>query len=70
MTQPIKPRRWFRYSLRMLVVVVMGLCVWLGFMVNAARRPALEFEDGCRLFDHQIGRTHRPIGQHLKWNQI
>jgi len=52
------------------VVVVMGLCVWLGFMVNAARRPALEFEDGCRLFDHQIGRTHRPIGQHLKWNQI
>jgi hypothetical protein len=31
-------RRWFRFSLRMLLVVVTVLCVWLGFKVNAARR--------------------------------
>jgi hypothetical protein len=38
MTEPIKRRRWFRFSLRMLLVVVTVLCVWLGFKVNAARR--------------------------------
>jgi predicted xylose isomerase-like sugar epimerase len=31
-------RRWFRFSLRMLLLVVTVLCVWLGFNVNAARR--------------------------------
>ena len=38
MAEPIKRRRWFRFSLRMLLVVVTVLCVWLGFKVNAARR--------------------------------
>jgi hypothetical protein len=38
MTQPTNRRRWFRFSLRMLLVVVTVLCVWLGFKVNAARR--------------------------------
>jgi Leucine-rich repeat (LRR) protein len=37
-TEPIKRRRWFRFSLRMLLVAVTVLCVWLGFKVNAARR--------------------------------
>jgi hypothetical protein len=31
-------RRWFRFSLRMLLAVVTVLCVWLAFKVNAARR--------------------------------
>jgi hypothetical protein len=38
MTEPIKRRRWFRFSLRMLLVVVTALCVWMGFTVNEARR--------------------------------
>ena len=38
MTELTKPRRWFRFSLRMLMVVITVLCVWLGFKVNAARR--------------------------------
>jgi hypothetical protein len=38
MAEPIKRRRWFRFSLRMLLLVVTVLCVWLGFKVNAARR--------------------------------
>ena len=35
---PATRRRWFRFSLRMLLLVVTVLCVWLGFKVNAARR--------------------------------
>jgi hypothetical protein len=35
---PAIRRRWFRFSLRMLLVVVTLLCVWLGIQVNAARR--------------------------------
>ena len=31
-------RRWFHFSLRILLLVVTVLCVWLGFKVNAARR--------------------------------
>jgi hypothetical protein len=38
MTEPIKRRRWFRFSLRMLLVVVTVLCLWLAMQVNAARR--------------------------------
>ncbi len=37
--QPIaNRRRWLRFSLRTLLVVMTVLCVWLGFKVNAARR--------------------------------
>jgi hypothetical protein len=44
MAEPIKRRRWFRFSLRMLLVMVTVLCVWLGFKVNAARRQKLAVE--------------------------
>ena len=33
-------RRWLRYSLRTLMVLVTVLCVWLAIKVNAARRRA------------------------------
>ena len=35
---PAKRRRWFRFSLRLLFVVMTVLCIWLGIQVNAARR--------------------------------
>src|SRR6478752_1724301 len=31
-------RRWFRFSLRTLLLIITALCVWLGMQVNAARR--------------------------------
>ena len=58
MVEPIKPRRWFRFSLRMLLVVITVLCVWLGFTVNAARRQkaaltAIQCVGGQFAFDYQ-----------------
>jgi hypothetical protein len=42
---PAKRRpRWFRFSLRMLLVIVTVLCVWLGVKVNAARRQKAAVE--------------------------
>jgi hypothetical protein len=35
---PTRPRRWLRFSLRSLLVLVTVLCVWLGVKVNQARR--------------------------------
>jgi hypothetical protein len=37
MTETKPKRRWFRFSLRALLVFTTVLCVWLGFKVNAAR---------------------------------
>jgi hypothetical protein len=31
-------RRWFRYSMRTLLLVTTALCIWLGFKVEAARK--------------------------------
>ena len=58
MTEPIKRRRWFRFSLRMLLVVMTVLCIWLGFTVNAARRQKAAVDTileagGSVLFDYQ-----------------
>jgi hypothetical protein len=33
-------RRWLRFSLRGLLLIVAIFCVWLGIKVNAARRQA------------------------------
>ena len=38
MTEAKPKRRWFRFSLRTLFVLVTAFCVWLGWEVNAARR--------------------------------
>jgi len=37
MAEPKRKRRWFRFSLRTLLVVLTLLCVWLGIKVNSAR---------------------------------
>jgi hypothetical protein len=62
---PVKRRRWFRFSLRVLLIVVTVLCVWLGIQVNAARRQknALEaiLKAGSTVgFDYQV--TPPPTG--------
>ena len=38
MTETKPKRRWFRFSLRSLLVLVTAFCVWLGWEVNATRR--------------------------------
>ncbi len=39
MTEPAtNRRRWFRYSMRTLLVVVTLLCIWLGLVVSRAER--------------------------------
>ena len=38
MTETKPKRRWFRFSLRALFVLVTAFCVWLGWEVNSARR--------------------------------
>ena len=56
---PVKRRRWFRFSLRALLVVMTVLCVWLGFKVNAARRQreavaAILKAGGTVAYDYQL----------------
>ena len=51
--------RWFRFSLRMMLVVVAVLCVWLAFTVNAARRQkeavaAILRAGGTVSYDYQM----------------
>ena len=58
---PTNRRRWFRFSLRTLFVLVTVLCIWLGFQVNAAHRQkeavaAIQKAGGYVLFDYQITR--------------
>ena len=70
MTEPIKRRRWLRFSLRTLLVVMTVLCVWLGFKVNAARRQKEAVEailkaGGEIFFDYQL---EPPTGQPDKFN--
>ena len=59
MTETKPKRRWFKFSLRTLLVVMTALCVWLGFKVNAARRQkeavtAIFKAGGTVSFDYQM----------------
>ena len=59
MTETKPKRRWFRFRLRTLLVVMTALCVWLGFKVNAARRQkeavtAILKAGGTVSFDYQM----------------
>jgi len=52
-------RRWFRISLRTMLLVVTLLCVWLGLKVNQARRQkdaiaALKSVKSAIGFYHQL----------------
>jgi hypothetical protein len=57
---PAKRRpRWFRFSLRMMLVMVAVLCVWLAFTFNAARRQkeavaAILRAGGTVSYDYQM----------------
>src|SRR5262245_19997517 len=35
---PTAKRRWLRFSLRTMLLLITALCIWLGYQVNAARR--------------------------------
>ena len=39
-----KPRRWFRFSLRTLFVLVTLFCVWLGYQLNWVRQRREEIK--------------------------
>jgi hypothetical protein len=70
MTETKPKRRWFRFSLRALLVLVTMLCVWLGFTVNAARRQkeavdAILKVGGVVYFDYQ--KVPRP-GNPSSWD--
>ncbi len=59
MTETKPKRRWFSFSLRMLIVVVTVFCVWLGFKVNTARRQrkalaAIHKAHGGVFFDYEM----------------
>src|SRR5215471_11590959 len=57
--------RWLRYSLRTLLLLMTGLCIWLALQVNAARRQreavaAILKAGGEVYFDYQL--TRQPDG--------
>lgn len=63
-------RRWFKFSLRTLLVLMTVLCVWLGLQVNAARRQreavtAILKAGGMITYDWQYGPPAKPTGNYL-----
>ena len=56
--QPKPRRRFFRYSLRTLMIVVTVFCVWVGVIAKAAREQRLAVEailaidDGTVWYEH------------------
>lgn len=53
---PVKPRRWFRWKLSTLFVVLTVLCVWLGYQVNWIRqRQLITRQDGMGVDVLQFG---------------
>ncbi len=71
-TNVTKPRRrFFRYSLRTLMIVVAVFCVWLGFTAKRARDQRLAVEairavHGGISFQHQLDRTDPPGPEWLR----
>src|SRR5262245_2921580 len=52
-------KRWLRFSLRTMLVLITALCIWLGFQVNAARRQreavtVLRNAGAMIYFDYQV----------------
>jgi hypothetical protein len=71
MTDAKPKRRWFRFSLRMLLVLLTVLCVWLGLKVNLARqqREAVEAiykAGGSVVFDYQYLPKSNPVGSAIR----
>lgn len=44
------PRRWFRFSLRTLFLIVTILCVWIGYQLNWIRQRHAYFQRPFRTF--------------------
>jgi Leucine Rich repeat len=62
-SRPRSHRRWLRFSLRSLLILVTILCVWLGVKVNQARRQkeavdALSKVGAAIRYEHQLSDTH------------
>src|SRR5262245_47882876 len=52
-------KRWLRFSLRTMLLLITVLCIWLGFQVNAARRQreavaAILDAGGTVYYDYQV----------------
>src|SRR5262245_49243254 len=52
-------KKWFRFSLRTMLVLIAALCIWLGFQVNAAHRQreavaAILNAGGRVYYDYQL----------------
>ena len=52
-----KPRRWFRFSLRTLFVLVTAFCVWLGWQLHLVRQRNML----VKLVDENYGYAGREI---------
>src|SRR5262245_40067519 len=51
-------KRWLRFSLRTMLLLITALCIWLGFQINAARRQkeavaAILSVGGAVYYDYQ-----------------
>jgi hypothetical protein len=59
--------RWFRFSLRTLLLLITALCVWLGIQINAARRQrdavaAMIKAGGTVVYDYQVAPARNTSG--------
>ena len=55
-----QPRRWFRFSLRTLFVLVTVVCVWLGYQLNWIRQRRDVLGSGEVLVFDEVDRESRP----------
>jgi hypothetical protein len=54
------PRRWFRFSLRTMFVLVTVVCVWLGYQLNWIRQRREVLNSGEFLGFQEVDRESRP----------